>query len=86
MATLPATATDTNPPTLRDLAVQAATHANLNSFSKSYTPVPEQATRLSDTFNKSCTALTRLINLCDSGLVKQIGFFKGPTNDVAVLS
>ncbi|KAI2495303.1 hypothetical protein MHU86_19202 [Fragilaria crotonensis] len=74
------------PLTLRDLAFQAATHANLNSFSTAYPPDPDQATRLSDTLNKACPAITRLINMCDSGLVKQIGFFKTTSNELAVLS
>ena len=30
------TTNDPTPPTLRDLAIQAATHAHLNSFTKAY--------------------------------------------------
>ena len=81
-----ASAIDPPPPTLRDLAVQAATQANLNSFSSAYSPDPDQAARLADTFDKACPALTRLINLCDSGLVKQMGLFKPTTNELVVLS
>ena len=72
-------------PTLRDLAVNAATKANLNSFAHAYTPDPDQAARLATTMSKTCPSLTRLINICDSGLVKQLAFFK-PSGDLAVIS
>ena len=73
-------------PTFRDLAVQAATQANLNSFGMAYPRDPDQAARVTETLAASCPLLTRLINICDSGLVKQLAFFKQVTNKITVLS
>ena len=73
--------------TLRDLAIKASTHANLNSFvAKAYPVNPDHAARLSDTFAKDCPDFTRIVNICDTGLVKQIGFYKSSNNELAVLS
>ena len=77
--------TTTSHPTLRDLAINAATKANLNSFAHAYIPNPDQAVRLVTTMSKTCPPLTRLINICDSGLVKQLAFFKH-AGDLAVIS
>ena len=60
-------------PTLRELAINAANAANLNSFSMAYKPDPTQANRLATAMAKTYPQLTRTLNLCDSGLVKQIG-------------
>jgi hypothetical protein len=62
-----------------DLALQAATAANLNSFSSAYKPTPTQAQRITATFSKTCPDTTRLANICDSGLVKQFAFLVEPT-------
>jgi hypothetical protein len=78
--------TGASTPTLRDLAVQAATQANLNSFAMAYPSDPDQAARITETLATSCPSLTRLINICDSGLVKQLVFYKRTTNAIAVLS
>jgi hypothetical protein len=78
----PVPAAPTNLPelTYRDLALQAATAANLNSFSTAYEPTPTQAERLTATFNKNYPDTSRLANVCDSGLTKQFAIFVEPTS------
>jgi hypothetical protein len=71
--------------TLRDLAIHAATKAKLDSFTDAYEPNSTKADRMADTFAKTCPPLTRLILTCDSGLVKQIGFYK-PNKTIATIS
>ena len=62
--------------TLRELAIEAATAADLNSFSLAYQPDPSQTARLAQSFAKDYPALSRAMNVCDSGLVKQLCFVK----------
>jgi hypothetical protein len=66
--------------TYRDLALQAATAANLNSFSAAYEPTPTQAERLAAMFNKTYPDTSRLANICDSGLTKQFAIFVEPAS------
>lgn len=71
--------------TLRDLAINAATKAKLDSFTNAYEPNSTKADRMAETFAKTCPPLTRLIMTCDSGLVKQIGIYK-PNKTIATIS
>jgi hypothetical protein len=77
----PVPAAPTNLPelTYRDLALQAATATNLNSFSAAYDPNPNHAERLAATFSKEYPDTSRLANFCDSGLTKQFAFLIEPT-------
>jgi hypothetical protein len=72
-------------PTMHALAVQAAINAKLNSFSKAYEPDPAQAKRVEAHFSKTCSPTTKLVNVCDSGLVKQLCFIQ-PNYKAALLS
>jgi hypothetical protein len=72
-------------PTMHALAVQAAINAKLNSFSKAYEPDPAQAKRIEANFAKTCSPTTKLVNVCDSGLVKQLCFIQ-PNYKAALLS
>jgi hypothetical protein len=71
--------------TMRDLAIQAATTAKLNSFAAAYEQNPTQASRIEASFAKTCSQLTKLANICDSGLVKQL-FFVQPNFKIAIIS
>ena len=70
---------------MHPLAVQAAINAKLNQFSKAYKPDPAQAKRIEANFAKTCSPTTKLVNVCDSGLVKQL-FFIQPNYKAALLS
>lgn len=71
--------------TLRELAIKAANTAELNSFSLAYKPDHAQTERISQSFSKYYPPLSRNMNVCDSGLVKQLCFVK-PNFKLAVLS
>ena len=75
----------TSTQTLRELAIKAANTAELNSFSLAYKADPAQTARLIQSFSKDYPSLTRAMNVCDSGLVKQLCFVK-PNFKMAVLS
>jgi hypothetical protein len=78
--TVPEAPTNLPELTYRDLAIHAATAANLNSFSTAYEPTPTQAERLAATFSKTYPDTSRLANLCDSGLTKQFAILVEPTS------
>ncbi|KAI2501611.1 hypothetical protein MHU86_12882 [Fragilaria crotonensis] len=70
---------------MRDLAIQAATAAKLNSFAAAYNPDPSQACRIEASFAKTCSQTSKLTNICNSGLVKQICFIM-PNYKVGILT
>ena len=83
---VPALVTMPTTQTLRELAIEAATTADLNSFSLAYhQPDPSQTARLAQSFAKDYPALSRAMNVCNSGLVKQLCFIK-PNYKLALLS
>jgi hypothetical protein len=71
--------------TMRDLAIQAATAAKLNSFAAAYNPGPSQASRIKASFAKTCSQTSKLTNICNLGLVKQICFIM-PNYKVGILT
>jgi hypothetical protein len=56
--------------TLRELAIEAVTTTELNSFSMAYQPDPSQTARLAQSLAKDNPPLSRAMNIRDSGLVK----------------
>jgi hypothetical protein len=70
---------------MRDLAIQAATAAKLNSFAAAYNPGPSQASRIKASFAKTCSQTSKLTNICNLGLVKQICFIM-PNYKVGILT
>ena len=74
-----------SPQTLRELAIEAAATAELNSFSMAYQPDPSQTARLAQSLAKDFPPLSRAMNVCDSGLVKQLCLVK-PNYKLALLS
>jgi hypothetical protein len=75
---VPAAPTNLSKLTYRDVALQAATAANPNSFSVAYKPTPTKAERLTETFNKNYPDTSRLANICDSGLTMQFAILVKP--------
>ena len=73
-------------PTMHALAVQAAINAKLNNFSKAYEPDPAQAKPIEANFAKTCSPTTKLVNVCDSGIVKQLCFIQPNYQEAALLS
>ncbi|KAI2504002.1 hypothetical protein MHU86_10435 [Fragilaria crotonensis] len=71
--------------TMNELAIQAATTAKLNSFATAYEKNPGQASRVEASFAKTCSAVTKFAQICDSGLVKQL-FFVQPNFKMAIIS
>ena len=71
--------------TMRELAVQAATTAKLNSFASAYDANPAQAARVVAGFAKTNSPLIRMTNMCDTNLVKQLVFIK-PNYKVSILT
>jgi hypothetical protein len=70
---------------MRELAVQAATIAKLNSFSSAYDANPAQAERVVAGFAKINSSLIRMANnICDINLVTQLVFIK-PNYKVSIL-
>jgi hypothetical protein len=90
MSTIDANIQNPEPqPTLRDLAYQAASAAKLNSFAKAFVSDPDKAKRIATTFSKTYPDMTRIANICESGLVNQVAFLlevPGANPMLAVLS
>ena len=84
MATVP---TDQAPRdlTMRELAIQAATTAKLNSFAEAYEQDPLQASRIEASFAKTCSPISKFASMCDSGLVKQLLLVQ-PNFKLAIIS
>lgn len=60
--------------TMRDLAIQASETAKLNSFAAAYDIDPSQVRRIEASFAKTCSQATKLTNICNSSVVKQLCF------------
>ena len=76
-------------PTLRDLALQAACDAKLNSFAEAYAADLSKADLLASTFSKVFPAEARLAKLCNNRLVNQMAFLMevpGRASQLTVLS
>ena len=72
--------------TMRELAVQAATTAKLNSFPSTYDANPAQAARVVAGFAKTNSPLIRMTNMCDTNLAKQLVFIKLANYKVSILT
>ena len=71
--------------TMRELSIQAATTANLNSFADAYTKDPAQLARVDASFSKHCSPLTKLANVSDLGLIQEICFIQS-NKRIAIMS
>ena len=73
--------------TMRELSIQAATTANLNSFADAYTNKdPAQYAQVDASFSKHCSPLTKLANISDSGLIQHQLCFIQPNEKIAIMS